>query len=127
MNRFTLLLCSLFISLATYAQQITVSGKVTSGGEEMIGVSITVKGDQSQGTITSIDGSYSIQVNGNKTLVYSFVGYKTVEIPVKNRKTINVELEEETQLIEEVVITTGFLGDVLIDYCKQIDLPIQIK
>ena len=108
MNRFTLLLCSLFISLATYAQQITVSGKVTSGGEEMIGVSITVKGDQSQGTITSLDGSYSIQVNGNKTLVYSFVGYKTVEIPVKNRKTINVELEEETQLIEEVVITVPY-------------------
>lgn len=108
MNRFTLLLCSLFISLATYAQQITVSGKVTSGGEEMIGVSISVKGDRTQGTITSLDGSYKIQVNGNSTLIYSFVGYKTVEVPVKNRKTINIELEEETQMVEEVVITVPY-------------------
>lgn len=108
MNRFTLLLCSLFISLATYAQQITVSGKVTSGGEEMIGVSIIVKGNRTLGTITSIDGTYSIKVDGNSTLVYSFVGYKTVEIPVRNRKTINIELEEETQMVEEVVITVPY-------------------
>ena len=108
MKRFTLLLCSLFLCIATYAQKITVSGKVTSGGEDIIGASIFVKGDRTQGTVSSIDGSYSIQVDGNSILTYSFVGYKTAEIPVKNRKTINVELEEDTQMVEEVVITVPY-------------------
>ena len=46
--------------MITYAQEITVTGKVTAGGEEMPGVTVAVKG-QTRGTITSIDGSYQIQ------------------------------------------------------------------
>ena len=63
MNRFSSLLCSLLFCMITYAQEITVTGKVTAGGEEMPGVTVAVKG-QTRGTITSIDGSYQIQVNG---------------------------------------------------------------
>ena len=57
--------------MITYAQEITVTGKVTAGGEEMPGVTVAVKG-QTRGTITSIDGSYQIQVNGNESLIFSF-------------------------------------------------------
>ena len=81
MNRFSSLLCSLLFCMITYAQEITVTGKVTAGGEEMPGVTVAVKG-QTRGTITSTDGSYQIQVNGNESLIFSFVGYETVTIPV---------------------------------------------
>lgn len=96
MNRFSSLLCSLLFCMITYAQEITVTGKVTAGGEEMPGVTVAVKG-QTRGTITSIDGSYQIQVNGNESLIFSFVGYETVTIPVNRRKVINVELKEVAQ------------------------------
>ena len=93
--------------MITYAQEITVTGKVTAGGEEMPGVTVAVKG-QTRGTITSTDGSYQIQVNGNESLIFSFVGYETVTIPVNKRKVINVELKETTQMVDEVVITVPY-------------------
>lgn len=84
MSRFSSLLCSLLFCMITYAQEITVTGKVTAGGEEMPGVTVAVKG-QTRGTITSIDGSYQIQVNGNESLIFSFVGYETVTSIPPNR------------------------------------------
>lgn len=107
MSRFSSLLCSLLFCMITYAQEITVTGKVTAGGEEMPGVTVAVKG-QTRGTITSTDGSYQIQVNGNESLIFSFVGYETVTIPVNKRKVINVELKETTQMVDEVVITVPY-------------------
>lgn len=107
MNRFSSLLCSLLFCMITYAQEITVTGKVTAGGEEMPGVTVAVKG-QTRGTITSIDGSYQIQVNGNESLIFSFVGYETITIPVNRRKVINVELKEAAQMVDEVVITVPY-------------------
>ena len=80
MSRFSSLLCSLLFCMITYAQEITVTGKVTAGGEEMPGVTVAVKG-QTRGTITSIDGSYQIQVNGNESLIFSFVGYELPKNP----------------------------------------------
>ena len=68
MSRFSSLLCSLLFCMITYAQEITVTGKVIAGGEEMPGVTVAVKG-QTRGTITSTDGSYQIQVNGNESLL----------------------------------------------------------
>ena len=81
MSKFLSLLCSLLICVATYAQEITVNGKVTANGEEMPGVTVAVKGG-THGTITSIDGSYSLQAEAKRTLVFSFIGYETVEMPV---------------------------------------------
>ena len=107
MSRFSSLLCSLLFCMITYAQEITVTGKVTAGGEEMPGVTVAVKG-QTRGTITSIDGSYQIQVNGNESLIFSFVGYETITIPVNRRKVINVELKEAAQMVDEVVITVPY-------------------
>ncbi|MDP2888985.1 MAG: SusC/RagA family TonB-linked outer membrane protein, partial [Bacteroidota bacterium] len=81
-----------------------VSGKITdSSGGSLPGVSIVVKGT-TNGTITNIDGEYSLSnVPANSTIVFSFVGMKTEEILVGNKTVINVTLTEETIGLEEVV------------------------
>lgn len=107
MSKFYLFLCSLLFCAVAYAQDITVTGKVTAGGEEIPGVTVSVKG-QTRGTITGIDGSYSIQVKGNESLVFSFIGYETVTEQVNKRKVINVELQETSQMVDEVIITVPY-------------------
>ncbi|MBW8333754.1 MAG: TonB-dependent receptor [Prolixibacteraceae bacterium] len=91
-------------SVSVNQQQKSVSGKVTdSAGESFPGVSVVLKGT-TNGTITDINGSYSLaNVPDNSTLQFSFVGMKMQEIGVGNKTTINVTLEEETIGIEEVV------------------------
>lgn len=86
-------------------QRAAVSGKVTdASGNPLPGVIIVVKGT-TQGTITSKDGSYTLaNVPGNGTLVFSFVGMKTMEISVAGQTTISVSLEEETFGVNEVVV-----------------------
>lgn len=109
MNKIIASLCSLFLCVATYAQDITVKGKVTSHGEEMTGVTVVVKGSNGQqGTITSINGDYSLKVNGKSTLVFSYIGYETMEVPVKGRTTINVEMTETSTVVDEVVISVPY-------------------
>ncbi len=85
-------------------QNKTISGKVTdSSGLPLPGVTIVVKG-ATRGTITDTDGNYSLpNVPKGATLVFSFVGMRTQEIPVAGKTSINVTLEEETIGIEEVV------------------------
>ena len=85
-------------------QQGSVSGKVTdSSGTPLPGVTAVIKGT-SHGTITDANGAYSVSnVPANATLVFSFVGMRTQEIPVSGKALINVSMEEETVGIEEVV------------------------
>jgi len=85
-------------------QQKQVSGKVTdSAGATLPGVSVVVKGT-TNGTISDSDGRYSIsKVPENATLVFSFVGMKMQDVAVGNKTSINVEMQEETFGIEEVV------------------------
>lgn len=96
---FLLGLCS-FIS----AQEIQIKGIVKSAidGEPIIGANIMIKGKAS-GTITDLNGSYTLSVPGNATLVFSYIGYDSQEIPVKKRNIINVTLSESTQMLQEVV------------------------
>nr|WP_243462642.1 carboxypeptidase-like regulatory domain-containing protein [Bacteroides stercorirosoris] len=83
---FTLLLCS----MNSYAQSITVTGVVSDAtGESLPGVSVAVKGT-TNGTITDLDGKYSLDVKKNATLVFSYIGMKTQELNVAGRKTVNV-------------------------------------
>ena len=81
--------------------------KCHRGGEDMPGVTVKVKG-HSRGVITDANGAYKIQANGNESLTFSFIGYESLTVPVKNRKVINVELKEETQLVDEVVIAVPY-------------------
>lgn len=85
-------------------KNLRVSGKVTdSSGAAIPGVSVSVKGTTS-GTITDIDGNYVLSnVSGNATVVFSFVGMTTQEVPVAGKTTLNVVMTEETVGIEEVV------------------------
>ncbi len=98
-----LLLCS---SLGM-AQQIEVSGNVSSDGEAtaLPGVNVSVKGTTT-GTLTNESGRYSLRVNrGNTVLVFSYIGYESQEITVGNRTSINVSLRADNKLLNEVVVT----------------------
>jgi len=92
-------------STISFAQQTPVSGKVTdSKGETLPGVTIVEKGTPN-GTITSVDGTYTITVSAKATLVFSFVGMKTKEKAVNGEETIDVQLLEENVGLEQVVVT----------------------
>jgi TonB-linked SusC/RagA family outer membrane protein len=85
--------------------QSTVTGKVTSleDGEALPGVTVLQKGG-GNGTITDLNGNYSIQVPEDATLVFSFVGFTTEEVPVNGRSTINTSLKPDIQSLSEVVV-----------------------
>lgn len=87
------------------SQQLSISGKVTdSSNEPMAGVTVLVKGT-SIGTITDINGNYSFaKILSNSLLQISFIGMKKVEIPVNNKSIINVQLDQETVGLDDVVV-----------------------
>lgn len=96
----------LMFSFTVYAQaQQTVSGRtLDESGVELPGVSVRVKGTNT-GAVSDFDGNYSIQVpDANAVLVFSYVGFKTVEINVGGRSSVDVTLEEDLQQLDEVVV-----------------------
>jgi len=103
-----LILMLFFVANSSFisAQTKNITGTVTSSedGLPLIGVSIQVKGT-SNGTITDINGNYSLKVNSNQTLLFSMIGMKTSEIVVHNEKTINVILESDSKLLDQVIVT----------------------
>ena len=103
----TLSMCIFLLSFCTatvFAQGITIRGTVTEGGEPFPGVTVMVSGT-SIGTATDANGSYSINVpNADAVLIFSFVGYNTVEMSVGTQREINVEMSEGAQEIAELVV-----------------------
>ncbi len=98
-----MVLCLVCFGAASYAQK-QVSGKVTDPtGEGIPGVNVMEKGT-TNGTITDIDGNYSVSVGNNAILVFSYIGYETQEISAANGNTFNVSLKEDSQQIDEVVV-----------------------
>jgi len=83
----------------------TVTGKVVdAAGEPMIGVSVSLQGT-SEGTVTDISGNYSIRTqNDRQTLVFSYIGYKTVTVSVAGKEQVNVTMEENAKTLDDVVI-----------------------
>lgn len=105
-----LFLLMLFSCLTVLAQNgITVRGTVfDSNGETVIGASVVLKGNNSIGTISDIDGNFVLTVpNENSTLVVSFVGMKSQEVKSTSKGMIKVTLEDDSQQLEEVVVV-GF-------------------
>jgi TonB-dependent starch-binding outer membrane protein SusC len=96
---------SFFTVCTVFAQSRTVTGKVTSAEEPdgIPGVNIKVKGTDT-GTITDLDGTYSLQVPDNATLIFSFVGFLNREVAVGNRSEIDVRLEADVKTLSEVVV-----------------------
>lgn len=91
-----------------YAQEnITIEGNVSSAGETsgpLPYITILVKGT-TRGTTTDFDGNYSISAAPDATLVFSYVGFKTKEIPVDGQTQIDVQLEEDVAGLDAVVVT----------------------
>lgn len=101
------LLCLLvtMISFSISAQNVTVKGTVKDKtGETVIGASVVQKGNTGNGTITDIDGNFTLSVPNNTTLIISYVGMKTQEVALKGKKQINVVLEDDAQALDEVVV-----------------------
>ena len=97
------LLTLICFSAASYAQK-TVSGTVVDEqGQTLPGVNVMEKGT-TNGTITDIDGKYSLNVGNNATLEFSYIGFETIELNVSNGTTFNVTLVEDTKQIDEVVV-----------------------
>lgn len=96
-----------FISFGIYAQERTVSGKVSSSedNQPLPGVSVLIKGS-STGVTTDIDGNYKISVpSSESTLIFSYIGQKTVEVVVGSRSVVDVSMESAVQQLSEVVVT----------------------
>ena len=100
------LILFLCMGFSIKAQDIKVSGYVTSAedGYGLPGVTIQVKGT-SNGTITEIDGDYSITVGSRDTLTFSYVGYQTQNIPVNGRNQIDVVMKNDAMMLDNVVVT----------------------
>ena len=92
------------VAFAASAQDKAVSGTVIDEtGEPVIGATVMVKGTKI-GTATDIDGRYSLNTPPVSTLIFSYVGYTTQEIPVDGRSVIDVTLKESRELLDEVVV-----------------------
>ena len=97
---------ALVIAPLATAQSLNVSGTVSDAtGEVLIGVSVSVKGNERNACATDFDGNYALKnVPADGTLIFSYVGFKAVEVPVKGRSKIDVTMEEDSELLDEVVV-----------------------
>ena len=105
MRNIYLLLVSILFCSSILAQEITVKGRVISQEEPdgIPGVAIMVKGTTT-GTVTDVDGNYSIKANAKAVLQFSSIGYTPYEVVVGDRGIINVELQTSVEQLEEVVV-----------------------
>ncbi len=104
MKRLSIILLCLCATIFAFGQDITVTGKVTDNetGDELIGVTVKVKGANSA-TVTDIDGRFSINAQNGQTLTFSYIGYKDVEHKI-NGTTMNVSMYAEQSDLNEVVV-----------------------
>ncbi len=105
MKKFIYFFVCTLLTAGVFAQDVSLRGSVTSAddGEPLPGVTVLVKGT-TKGTITNFDGIYQLDVPGDATLVFSFIGMTSQEILVENRTEINVILATETTGLDEVVV-----------------------
>lgn len=103
--RVLLLMILAVFSLSVSAQTITATGNVKDAtGDPIIGASIVEKGNTSNGTITNLNGDFSLKVPANATLIVSYIGMKTQEIAIKGKNKIDVTLSDDTKALDEVVV-----------------------
>ena len=103
-RRLALLLCFVVCSLGAFAQSKVSGTVVDATGAPIIGASVVIKGS-SAGAVTDMDGRWTVdKVPAGSTLVISYVGFKTQEIPVNGRSSIDVKLQEDNQSLDEIVV-----------------------
>ena len=114
------LLVLLALSLTAFAQDRTVSGTVKDEtGSPLPGVNVVIKGTTT-GTATDLDGKYSLSASSGATLVFTFIGYTTVETEVGSRSNIDVRMESDTKTLSEVVVT-GYTSEKKADIVGSVD------
>jgi len=102
-RKLTMFLALFIIGIGIVTAQTQVRGTVVDEtGQPVIGATIQIKGT-SQGTVTDVDGRFNLSAPANGTLVISYVGMQTQEVPVQ--PTVNVTLVSDTEVLEEVVVT----------------------
>jgi TonB-dependent starch-binding outer membrane protein SusC len=123
-----------FLASAIYAQEMTVAGRVTESenGEPIPGVSVRIQSKNNRGTLTDLEGNYSLKMPGDETLIFSAVGFSTVEIAVNKQSKLDVTLKPVISTLENVVVVgygtqkksqlTGAISSVRADDIK--DLPV---
>lgn len=98
----------IFVSIHLFAQdnQIVITGKVTgANGDALPGVNIFIK-STTTGTISDFEGNYRLSVpETSEIMVFSFIGYLSVEEPINNRSVINVVMQEDTRQLDEIIVT----------------------
>lgn len=104
-KRLFMLTFGIMMSLVVFGQQVRVSGTVTDAADRQTlpGVNVVVKGTLT-GTITGIDGEYSLMASPGDVLVFSFIGYLPQEITVGESTVINVAMRTDVQALDEVVV-----------------------
>jgi TonB-linked SusC/RagA family outer membrane protein len=90
-----------------HTQQHQIQGIVTDGNNPLAGVSISVKG-KPNATVTDYNGHYTLSVSPEDILVFSYIGYRTLTVPVQGRSTINISLQENATKLQEVKINAGY-------------------
>jgi len=102
-----LILQLVFLPAFAFQQQQPITGIVSDAQGTLPGVSITIQGT-TQGTFSDENGYYSIKANRGEVLVFSYLGYKTVEISVTDSIVVDVLLEQDVNQIDEIVINAGY-------------------
>ena len=86
--------------------KIKITGTVVDqAGIPIIGANITVKNQTGTGTITDIDGRFTLEVPANSTLSISYIGYKNQEIRITSSKPLTIKLQDDAEVLDEVVVT----------------------
>ena len=139
-NRQSFLLWMLlfFGSVSVFAQH-AVKGRITDAKtrEPLVGVNVVLKGSSESGTISDLNGNYSLSVPESSSLIFSYIGYVTQEISVKGQSVLNVALSEDMEALEEVVVIgygtmrkrdlTGSLTQVKAEDMQAITVPNPIQ
>lgn len=99
-----LILLSVLLPFAAAAQQVTVKGKVTDQNGEPLAAAGVVVMNTTNGVVTDFDGNYQLTVNRDAVLEFSSLGYVSQAVPVNGRAVINVQLEVDSELVEEAVV-----------------------
>ena len=121
------------LSFASFAQERSITGKVSENGEVLPGVNVLIEGTNT-GTVTDSDGNYQISVKGdNAVLLFSFIGYFTQSIAVANRSVIDINLILDVEVLSELVVVgygtqkraevTGAIASVGADEIAQVPIP----
>ena len=110
MKRSIFLILCILCSIGAMAQKKSITGVVTDvAGEPVIGASVVEVGNTMNGVITDLDGRFSINVNPNGKIRITYVGYQPQTIDVKNQTSLKIQLSEDSEMLQEVVVT-GYGG-----------------